>query len=191
MIRHLAGGCEIVARQRSEALAAWVQAGRRDDLTGWKAALGPIVRLVLLGAAASAVVAAVRALPWLMWLLTGWWLRAAWKATPTPAQEEPEGTEEAPTTTAPEAVYDATLAWVRDQVGDRNGVHLSDLLTHAHAHDLLTDLDLPAFRATLERWGIPVRQQLKVGGKNRPGVHRDDLPSASSSTAATPAAEAA
>ncbi|MFB7589362.1 hypothetical protein [Streptomyces sp. NPDC056169] len=191
MISRLAAGCAVVARHRSEALAAWVAAGRRDDLTGWRAALGPVVRLVLLGTAAYVALAVLRALPWLMWLLVGWWLRAAWKAYPALAEEEPESTAEAPATTSPEAVYDATLIWVRNQVGDRNGVHLSDLLTHAHAHHLLIGLDLPAFRAALERWGIPVRQQLKVGGKNRPGIHRDDLPDVPSSTTATPTAKAA
>lgn len=83
--------------------------------------------------------------------------------------------EERPAST-PEEVYAATLQWVRGQVGDSNGIHLSDLLAHAHAHNMHTDLDVTAFRAVLERWGFPIRQQLKVGGKNRPGIHRDDLP---------------
>lgn len=85
-----------------------------------------------------------------------------------PAEKRPAST--------PEEVYAATLQWVRGQVGDSNGIHLSDLLAHAHAHNLHTDLDVTAFRAVLERWGFPIRQQLKVGGKNRPGIHRDDLP---------------
>lgn len=83
--------------------------------------------------------------------------------------------EERPAST-PEEVYAATLQWMRGQVGDSNGIHLSDLLAHAHAHNMHTDLDVTAFRAVLERWGFPIRQQLKVGGKNRPGIHRDDLP---------------
>ncbi|WP_030980953.1 hypothetical protein, partial [Streptomyces sp. NRRL S-1824] len=76
----------------------------------------------------------------------------------------------------PEEVYAATIDWIRSRIADSNGVHLSDLLAHAHAHGLHTDLDVGAFRAVLERWGIPVRQQLKVGGRNRPGIHRIDLP---------------
>jgi hypothetical protein len=89
--------------------------------------------------------------------------------------------EERPAST-PEEVYAATLQWVRGQVGDSNGIHLSDLLAHAHAHNLHTDLEMTAFRAVLERWGFPIRQQLKVGGKNRPGIHRDDLPKQPPST---------
>ncbi|MFJ3274081.1 hypothetical protein [Streptomyces sp. NPDC086776] len=91
-----------------------------------------------------------------------------------PAHAEPAD-DQRPAAT-PEEVYAATLDWIRNQIADSNGVHLSDLLAHAHAHGLHTDLDVGAFRAVLERWGIPVRQQLKVGGRNRPGIHRIDLP---------------
>jgi hypothetical protein len=79
-------------------------------------------------------------------------------------------------TSDPQEVYAATLQWARSQIGDSNGIHLSALLAHAHAHNMHTDLDVAAFRTVLERWGFPIRQQLKVGGKNRPGIHRDDLP---------------
>lgn len=91
--------------------------------------------------------------------------------------EEPGEPElEEPRESDPEEVYAATLEWICAQISDRNGIHISDLLNHAHAHGLHTDLDVPAFRAVLERWGFPIRQQLKVGGRNRPGIHRDDLP---------------
>lgn len=103
--------------------------------------------------------------------VSGWIER--WISGRSEPDEQPE--EERPAS-APEEVYAATLQWVRGQVGDSNGIHLSDLLTHAHAHNLHTDLDVTAFRAVLERWGFPIRQQLKVGGKNRPGIHRNDLP---------------
>jgi hypothetical protein len=103
--------------------------------------------------------------------VSGWIER--WISGRSEPDEQPE--EERPAS-APEEVYAATLQWVRGQVGDSNGIHLSDLLAHAHAHNLHTDLDVTAFRAVLERWGFPIRQQLKVGGKNRPGIHRDDLP---------------
>lgn len=92
-------------------------------------------------------------------------------------RSEPEGpSDEVRPASTPEEVYVATLQWVRSQIGNSNGIHLSELLAHAHAHDLHTDLDVAAFRGVLERWGFPIRQQLKVGGKNRPGIHRDDLP---------------
>nr|WTB35086.1 hypothetical protein OG781_41570 [Streptomyces sp. NBC_00830] len=73
-----------------------------------------------------------------------------------------------PPAATPEEVYAATIDWIRSQIADSNGVHLADLLDHAHAHGLHTDLDVGAFRAVLERWGIPVRQQLKVGAATGP-----------------------
>jgi hypothetical protein len=171
----IADGSTTVYRRRADALAAWVAAGRRDDLTGWRAALGPLLRLAVLAAAAYIVWAILARATWLMWLLTALWLRAAWKAGRRRA-EQPEDAPEEDEPAPPDDVYEATLEWIRDQVADRNGVHLSELLTHAHAHGLFTDLDVPGFRAALERWGFPVRQQLKVAGRNRPGIHRDDLP---------------
>ncbi|MER5688603.1 hypothetical protein [Streptomyces sp. NPDC002205] len=98
------------------------------------------------------------------------------------APEPAEPDDDQPPAATAEEVYAATIDWIRNQIADSNGVHLSDLLAHAHAHGLHTDLEVGAFRAVLERWGIPVRQQLKVGGRNRPGIHRIDLRSGSPQT---------
>lgn len=95
------------------------------------------------------------------------------EANRAPEPGEPEAEEQPPAD--PETVYAATLEWICGQIADRNGIHLTDLLNHAHTHGLHTDLDVTAFRAVLEGWGFPIRQQLKVGGRNRPGIHRDDL----------------
>ncbi|WP_101253848.1 hypothetical protein [Streptomyces barkulensis] len=105
---------------------------------------------------------------------TAAWVIAALALAPReqPKKEPRDGTEPR----SPEEVHAAIVDWARQMIGNRNGVHLADLLDNAHAHHLLTDLDLPAFRTALEGWGIPVRQQLKVTGRNRPGIHRDDLP---------------
>ncbi|WP_392749263.1 hypothetical protein [Streptomyces sp. LN590] len=102
--------------------------------------------------------------------------RAARRIEQRDAPEHAEPDDDQPPAATPEEVYAATIDWIRNQTADSNGVHLSDLLAHAHAHGLHTDLDVGAFRAVLERWGIPVRQQLKVMGRNRPGIHRIDLP---------------
>ncbi len=107
----------------------------------------------------------------LVWCLTAWWT-----APPAEPQLEPEAEAEDPPMTSPQEVYTATLEWIRGQIGTSNGVHLSRLLAHAQAHGMHTDLDLTAFRTALEQCGFPVRQQLKVGRRNRPGIHRDDLP---------------
>ncbi|MGW3691903.1 hypothetical protein [Streptomyces sp. NPDC005125] len=69
------------------------------------------------------------------------------------APEHVEPDDDQPPAATPEEVYAATIDWIRNQIADSNGVHLSDLL--AHAHGLHTDLDVGAFRAVLERWGIP------------------------------------
>lgn len=182
----LADGSTAVARRLGERLAAWVARGRRDDLTGWRAALGPILRSIGLVLGLWLLWRLVRAVPNLMWLITGAWTIAAWRAgkpatdteeQPTEAPTgEPEETPEDVPQHSPEEVYAATLEWICSQIADRNGIHLHDLLANAHHHGLHTDLDVPAFRAVLEGWGFPIRQQLKVGGRNRPGIHRDDLP---------------
>lgn len=167
----LAAGCEIVARQRSEALAAWVQAGRRDDLAGWKAALGPVVRLVLLAAAASALLAAVRAVPWLMWLLAGWWLRAAWRATRTPAED----VDEPPVDELAEPDVEPVLALLFEVLGDRDRVHLSTVLAHLHEKGQCEGWKVADLRARLDALGIPVEPKVKIGGVPTRGVLRDAL----------------
>ncbi|MFF9811671.1 hypothetical protein ACF1G5_42500 [Streptomyces coeruleorubidus] len=61
MADRLARGSYAVWERRADALTAWVRAGRREDLDGWRAALGPLVRLILLGVLAYAVWVIVRA----------------------------------------------------------------------------------------------------------------------------------
>lgn len=168
-------GSLIVWQRRTDALIGWVRAGRREDLTGWRAALGPLLRLVLLGVLAYALWAIVRAVPWLMWLLSAWWLRAAWKAAKTAPQAAADEPEETPARASSQEVLDATLDWIRQQIGDRQGVHLRDLLAHAQAHGMFEGLDVATFRAHLERWGIPVDRRVKVAGIPTWGVRRRDL----------------
>ncbi|XMN09325.1 hypothetical protein ACK8N7_26445 [Streptomyces griseobrunneus] len=160
--------------------AAWIRAGRRDDLSGLAAILGCIARTLIVAAGAYVLWRIIRAAPALLWALVPAWCWTAIRAAPRdasePAPEEPSEEPEQPPGSTPEEVYDATLEWIHQQIAQRNGIHLSELLSHAQAHGLFTGLDLPNFRATLERWHIPVRQQLKVGGRNRPGIHHEDLP---------------
>lgn len=188
----LARGSYAVWEQRTDALTAWVRRGRRDDLDGWRAALGPLARLALLGAVAYMTWAIVRALPWLMWLLAGWWIGAAWKAGKGTVSEADEDGAAAPRHTAPEEVREATLEWIWRLIGDRQGVHLRDLLAHAHAHHMLQDLDVAAFRTHLERWQIPVRARVRVRGLGvTVGIHRDDLEGLTSPSPAAVAQDAA
>ncbi|GAB2731713.1 hypothetical protein [Streptomyces bullii] len=166
----LAGGSAIVWRRRADALAAWVKAGRRDDLDGWRAALGPILRLALLGALGYAVWAILRALPWLMWLLTGWWLRAAWKAgktTPHPSAEE----------ACAELDVAAVRALLLEVMGDADAVHLRTVLTHLQEQGHGEGWSVADLRARLEALRIPVHPKVKAPGSKSPtrGVRRVDL----------------
>ncbi|MDJ1137949.1 hypothetical protein [Streptomyces iconiensis] len=179
----LARGSAIVARRRAAALADWVKRGRRADLTGWRAALDPLARLLGLAVLAWIGYQIVRVLPWLMWALTAGWCWAAWRAgTPTSAEQEraADAPQSSPTDAAkrsPEDTYEALLAWVREAIGERQGVHLRDLLANAQHNGLFKGLELGDFRAALERWDIPVRKRVRVRGLGvTVGVHRDDLP---------------
>ncbi|KUF18448.1 hypothetical protein [Streptomyces silvensis] len=172
-----ATGSNLLTRRLLARAAAWCARGRRTDLTGWKAILGIIVRVLLLALGAYLAARIVRALPWLLWLLTGWWLCAAWRAARKAATDSPEETPAAaPATHSADDVRAATLEWLHDRIGDAQGVHLRDLLAHAQAHSMFEGLDVTTFRAHLERWDIPVRPRVRVRGKGvTVGIHRDDL----------------
>lgn len=176
----LAAGSRTYARRLGNRAAAWCARGRRNDLTGWRAALGPILRTAGLIVAALIAWLIVRRRPWLLWLLSGWWTIAAWRAG-KPAVEEPEEPPtNAPAGRDPKDVRSATLEWIWRLVGDAQGVHLRDLLTHAHAHGMFEGLDVTDLRGHLERWGIPVRNRVRVRGLGvTVGIHRDDLPAPS------------
>ncbi|MFB7278067.1 hypothetical protein ACFCZV_13245 [Streptomyces hydrogenans] len=177
MIRRLAAGSALVARHRSEALAAWVAAGRREDLSGWAAALGPAVRLVALAAVGYGALALVRAMPWLMWLLTAWWMRAAWRAT-APAEdadeelEEGSVDEEEPLVGAP---AEAAVALLREVLAGRPAVHLSTVLAHLQEHGQCGGWKVADLRARLEALGVPVAPKVKVNGVPTRGVYAADL----------------
>ncbi|MGW5477679.1 hypothetical protein [Streptomyces sp. NPDC004008] len=172
----IAAGTAVVARRLTARATAWVARGRRDDLKGWRAALGCVLRLLALGLGLYLLWRLVRAVPALMWLLTASWTIAAWRAVeavPTAAAQPPVKHEPGH---APEDVRAATLEWVQQRIGDAQGVHLRDLLAHAQAHGMFEGLDVSALKGHLERWGIPVRSRVRVRGLGvTVGVHRDDL----------------
>lgn len=107
------------------------------------------------------------------------WCVAAWAVAPPPdvAPEAPVEAKEQPAANTPEDVHAATLDWIRRLIGDNQGVHLRDLLDHAQAHAMFTGLDVAALRAHLDRWGIPVRDSVRVRGLGvTVGIRKDDLP---------------
>lgn len=114
--------------------------------------------------------------------VVAWCVAAWWVAPPTPAPEEPAEPEPEEELAAggPQEVYGATLEWIWQQIGDAQGVHLRDLLAHAHAHGMFEGLEVTDLKGHLERWAIPVRKRCRVRGLGvTVGIHRDDLPAPS------------
>lgn len=95
------------------------------------------------------------------WPLAGGWCIAAWRIGRAVERQE-----------AAEADF---VQWIRDQIGDRNGVLVWELLDGLHQADMHKDWDAAALRDVIERLGIHVRDSLKVGGYVSTGVHIDDL----------------
>lgn len=104
------------------------------------------------------------------------WCVAAWWAAPPNDDEPNEDETEDPPAASPEEIYVATLDWIRQQIGDRQAVHLRDLLAHAQAHGILEGIDVTTLRGRLEDHGVPVRDRVRVRGLGvTVGIHRDDL----------------
>ncbi|MEU0018032.1 hypothetical protein ABZ173_10215 [Streptomyces rochei] len=172
----LATGSTATAHRLAARAAAWVRRGRRDDLTGWRAVLGCWLRLALLALGGYLLWRLVRAVPNLLWLLTTGWLVAAWRAGRKAPASSADTPAAPPADHAPEDVRTATLEWIWQRIGEAQGVHLRDLLAHAHAHGMFEGLDVAALRTHLERWQIPVRARVRVRGQGvTVGIHRDDL----------------
>jgi hypothetical protein len=186
MADRLARGSYTVWERRADALTAWVRAGRRADLDGWRAALGPLVRLVILGVVAYAVWAIVRALPWLMWLLAGWWIRAAWRA----GRDAPaEAAEEAPDQAVHALQVEALRQLLLDLMGTGSAVHLRTVLAHLQEHGQWEGRKVADLRVHLQRLDIPVDRSVKVAGTPTWGVRRRDLEAPSLDVAPAPSTE--
>lgn len=181
-------GSALLARGGADRAAAWCRKSYRDDLTGWKAALGPAVRVLLLSGAGWLLVRIVRARPTLMWVLAAGWLIAAWRATrKTPAEAAEDEPEEGPAAPDPNAVRQLLV----EAIGDRPGVHLSTLLAHLQEHGQGEGWTVADLRARLEALKVPVRRSVKVAGRVAYGVHRDDLPKAAEAPSPADAADQA
>lgn len=137
---------------------------QRQAWTAWvlcRQFLPAVRRLAATGAAGWFLFSLVLNAPQMLWLATGLWLAAAWRAGRN--IEEEQRNEE------------RFVQWVRDVIGDRNGVLLSELLAAWHEAGLNLDWDVAQVRAICERLSIPVRDKLKVGGVVSVGVHVEDL----------------
>lgn len=98
----------------------------------------------------------------ILWALAAAFLVAAWQTG--------RGVERR------EAARTALVQYLRDQIGDRNGVLLAQVLTGLHAAGMHTDWDVTVLRGVVEQQlGVLVRDSLKVDGAVSVGVHVDDL----------------
>lgn len=115
--------------------------------------------------------------PRVLWLLSGSYCVAAWRAgAPSEPQEQGEhdGAEDSEQP-EPEAPADPLPDILDDLIGEARGVHLRTIVQHLHESRLDTSCKRTDVRAALERRGIPVRPSVKVAGRVNEGVHRDDL----------------
>ncbi|MFI9339985.1 hypothetical protein ACIG0D_01715 [Streptomyces sp. NPDC052773] len=167
----LADGSGLLARRLAARAAAWCARGRRDDLTGWKAILGVLLRCALLALGVYVLARLVRALPTLMWLLTSWWTIAAWGAGRAPAEE----TDVPPEGPAPAPDREAVLALLLEVMGDTPAVHLRTVLAHLQERGQWEGRKVGDLRAALERLAIPHERGVKVAGVPTWGVRRRDL----------------
>lgn len=164
--RALAAGSAVLVRR------AWSALG--EHLEGWEryGAVAVAGYVVVYGC-----VHAPQAAPFVLPVVVVAWCAAAWTVAPHTAPKPAEPAVEQPPTNQPQDVYEATLDWIRRQIGDRQGIHLRDLLEHAQAHGMFQDLDVTTLRAHLERHGFPVKDSVRVRGLGvTVGIRRDDLP---------------
>lgn len=182
-IARIVAGAEHLARACVERATAWIQKGRRDDLTGWQATLGSWVRVAWLALLIYILWRTMRAIPALMWLLTAAIAYAAWRAggprKPAPAaaaQEAPEPVEETPVVTVSAAELVDLLCRC---IGPRSGVHLAvlpRLLGQLTGHPWTT----ASVRAACEAHGVPIDRGVRMPGRNpSTGVRLAALPNPS------------
>ncbi|MFD8687828.1 hypothetical protein [Streptomyces sp. NPDC059651] len=171
--RTLTAGQQILIRRLAERAAAWVRAGRRDDLDGIAAILGCVLRLVLLGAAGYGAWWLVRRWPVILGAAVPLWCWAAIRALGTQDGEH----RQAPDEPEPVASRDAVILLLHEVLGDREAVHLSEVLQHLQAKGQGKGWKVQHLRARLEALQIPVELKVKVGRKGPTrGVLKANLP---------------
>ncbi|MEU2143604.1 hypothetical protein ABZ741_04735 [Streptomyces globisporus] len=184
--RTLTHGQRLLLHRIGHRAAAWVRAGRRDDLNGLAAILGCILRAILLAAGAYGAWLLIRRWPAVLWVLVPVWcwaaIRALPKAAPEPSAEEP------PTAEDTAAQREQLLDLIRTLIGDRPGVHLAVLLDHLQKHGQAEGWEVGDLKDRLTALQVPVRKSVKVARRVAYGVHRDDLPQPSPAEAAQEAA---
>jgi hypothetical protein len=184
----LAAGSVAVARRLGDRVFAWVRRGRREDLDGWRAALGCWLRLIVLVLGVYLLYRLVRAVPVLLWLFSASWTIAAWRAGKAvlDASEDTDGDspEEALQGSPAEVVRGLLL----EVMGDADTVHLNAVLAHLQKRGQWEGRTVTDLRARLTLLDIPHDRSVKVGRVPTWGVRRRDLqaPSPAAAQEASP-----
>ncbi|MDT7847221.1 hypothetical protein [Streptomyces justiciae] len=181
----LATGSAALRLRLTTAVQAWIARGRRDDLTGWRAALGCWARLALLGLAGYLLWRLVRAFPNLLWLLSTAWILAAWRAGKTAPEDQDEDGGDA----SWEASVESVRRLLLEVMGDADAVHLRTVLARLHQDGQWEGHTVTDMRTRLTLLGIPADRNVKVGGIPTWGVRRRDLEAPSPVSAEQTSAE--
>lgn len=181
----LADGSSALTRRLTHAAVTWVRKGRRDDLTGWRAALGCWLRLALLALGLYLLWRLARFVPALLWLLSAGWITAAWRAERTPS---PDAADE-PFAGAPAMPdVEAVRALLLEAMGTADAVHLSTVLAHLQEKGHGEGWKVADLRARLDALHIPTHPKVKAPGSKSPtrGVRRADLAPSPATAKETP-----
>lgn len=171
----LTTGSSVITRRLGARVAAWVRGGRREDLTGWRAALGCWLRLALLCLGLYLLWRLVRAVPTLLWLLSTAWVAGAWRAGKPHTQQQEDTLEETPEEGALGPDIDAVRTLLLEVMGDAPAVHLRTVLAHLQERGQWEGRKVADLRAALDRLRIPHERGVKVAGVPTWGVRRRDL----------------
>ncbi|WP_098892257.1 hypothetical protein [Streptomyces sp. or3] len=169
--RTLTHGQRLLLRRLTARAAAWVRAGRRDDLDGVAAILGCILRLAVLAAGAYGAWLLIRRWPSVLWLAVPVWCWAAIRAIPKEDKQPGDEEDSGPAPTAEEGPALPTLQDVRDAVS-RVGTPHAHLAVLAEALGTTTD----RVREVLAEHHIPVEPVRMRGRGSSTGVKADHFP---------------
>ncbi|WP_369380352.1 hypothetical protein [Streptomyces sp. cg36] len=92
-----------------------------------------------------------------------------------PMEEDWRGAPNVRSALTPTIPREILLGLLTETCGDSNGAQFADVLELADSRGLLTTWTVSELRALCGRYGIPVRESVKVNRRNRIGVHRADL----------------
>ncbi|MEU0157947.1 hypothetical protein ABZ154_03640 [Streptomyces sp. NPDC006261] len=170
--RTLTHGQRLLLQRLTARAAAWVRAGRRNDLDGLAAVLGCVLRLAVLAAGAYGAWWVVRRWPSVLWVLVPVWCWAAIRAIPKETAEQPDGDAKGPEPApAAEAPPLPTLQDIREAVS-RVGTPHAHLAVLAEALGTTTD----RVREVLAEHSIPVEPVRMRGRGSSTGVKADHSP---------------